>query len=69
MGRWLFSHSFSTHQLRIDTSVMDDATVLRHVQHLSEVEANLSDIQREMLHSDTAFQVATGLRFSGFEVD
>ena len=40
--------------LRIDTSVMDDATVLRHVQHLSQVEANLSDLQREMLHSDTA---------------
>jgi len=40
--------------LRIDTSVMDDATVLRHVQHLSQIEANLSDLQREMLHSDTA---------------
>eukprot|EP00434_Breviolum_minutum_P020242 symbB.v1.2.017850.t1/scaffold1401.1/size121277/3 len=42
---------------RIDTSVMDDATVLRHVQHLSQVEANLSDLQREMLHSDTAMGV------------
>lgn len=32
---------------RIDTTVMDDATVLRHVQNLSKAEAELNDLRRD----------------------
>eukprot|EP00435_Cladocopium_sp_Y103_P035826 s3590_g9.t1 len=32
---------------RIDTTVMDDATVLRHVQNLSKAEAELKDLRRD----------------------
>ena len=36
-----------TLHVRIDTTVMDDATVLRHVQNLSKAEAELNDLRQD----------------------
>lgn len=44
---------------RIDTTVMDDATVLRHVQNLSKAEAELNDLRRDDVPQTAASEAST----------